>query len=130
MELPVKLADQIEAFLHHLVEAGGVEIRVRPIAGIGPRGRPRRTSVDVSEVVLGAREPQEEVSDGERKDTNKLRRMLSLKQVLTRVPVSRSTLLRMVQESRFPAPRTISSGRVAWFEDEVDAWQKHLREGK
>lgn len=56
----------------------------------------------------------------------KLRRMLSMKQVLQIIPVSRTTLHRMVDEGRFPQSHTISDTRVAWFEDEVIQWQADL----
>jgi prophage regulatory protein len=61
-------------------------------------------------------------------DTPQLRAMLSMKQVLRIVPVSRSTLERMVAAGRFPKSHTLSVGRVAWFEDEVIAWQTNLSE--
>jgi prophage regulatory protein len=59
-------------------------------------------------------------------DRPKLRPMLSMKQVLKIVPVSRSTLARMVDAGRFPKPFPLSEVRVAWFEDEVIAWQAAL----
>jgi len=55
-----------------------------------------------------------------------LRPMLSMKQVLKNVPVSRSTLARMMDAGKFPKSRSLSDGRVAWFEDEVIAWQEAL----
>ncbi len=54
--------------------------------------------------------------------------MLGIKQVLGIVPVSRSTLERMVTAGRFPKSHTLSVGRVAWFEDEGIAWQTNLAE--
>jgi prophage regulatory protein len=54
--------------------------------------------------------------------------MLSIKHVLARVPFSRSTLLREVERGGFPKARAIAPSRVAWFEDEVEAWQKALDE--
>jgi prophage regulatory protein len=60
------------------------------------------------------------------KEAPKLRPMLSMKQVLKIVPVSRSTLGRMMDAGRFPKSHWLSDGRVAWFEDEVIAWQAQL----
>jgi prophage regulatory protein len=57
---------------------------------------------------------------------SKLRPMLSMKQVLNIVPVSRTTLWRMITDGKFPKSKTLSDGRVAWFEDEVIAWQTAL----
>jgi prophage regulatory protein len=56
------------------------------------------------------------------------RPMLSMKQVLKIVPVSRSTLGRMINAGRFPKSHPLSDGRVAWFEDEIIAWQESLVE--
>jgi prophage regulatory protein len=61
-------------------------------------------------------------------DKPKLRPMLSMKQVLNIVPVSRSTLSRMIDAGRFPRSVSLSDGRVAWFEDEIIAWQESLVE--
>jgi prophage regulatory protein len=60
------------------------------------------------------------------KQDNDLRQMISMKEVLAKVPFSRSTLLRQVEEGAFPKPRPIASGRVAWYLDEVIEWQKEL----
>jgi prophage regulatory protein len=58
--------------------------------------------------------------------TEIVRRMLNIKQVLVIVPVSRSTLFRMLAEERFPPSHSISAGRVVWYEDEIIAWQNAL----
>lgn len=60
------------------------------------------------------------------KQDNELRQMISMKEVLEKVPFSRSTLLRQVEEGNFPKPRPIASGRVAWYLDEVIQWQRDL----
>ncbi|MCS3890473.1 helix-turn-helix transcriptional regulator [Bradyrhizobium elkanii] len=60
------------------------------------------------------------------KQDNELRQMITMKQVLAKVPFSRSTLLRQVEEGNFPKPRQIASGRVAWYLDEVVEWQREL----
>jgi prophage regulatory protein len=56
------------------------------------------------------------------------RRMLNEKQVLEIVPVSRTTLYRMIKAGRFPKPIYISPNRRVWFEDEIIAWQNAVDE--
>ena len=56
------------------------------------------------------------------------RRMLIEEQVLEIVPVSRSTLLRMVKAGSFPKPIYISKNRRCWFEDEIVEWQNSVNE--
>ena len=60
-------------------------------------------------------------------DNNQLpRKMLNLKQVLAIVPFSRSTIYREMEEGRFPKAREIAPRRIAWYEDDVKAWQLAL----
>jgi prophage regulatory protein len=54
------------------------------------------------------------------------RKMLNLKQVLAIVPFSRSTIYREMEEGRFPKAREIAPRRIAWYEDELKAWQTSL----
>jgi prophage regulatory protein len=56
------------------------------------------------------------------------RRMLSEIQVLQIVPVSRTTLFRMIKAGKFPKPTYISPNRRVWFEDEIVAWQNAVDE--
>ena len=56
------------------------------------------------------------------------RRMLNEAQVLTLVPVSRTTLYRMEKAGRFPRGTYISPNRRVWFEDEIIAWQSAVDE--
>ncbi|MGY4333586.1 prophage regulatory protein [Bradyrhizobium sp. LB7.2] len=51
------------------------------------------------------------------------RKMLNLKQVLEIVPFSRSTIYREMEEGRFPRALEIAPRRIAWYEDDVTAWQ-------
>ena len=67
------------------------------------------------------------VADGA-SSTSGPRRMLSEAQVLAIVPVSPTTLWRMVKRGEFPAPVFISPNKKVWFEDEVIAWQSALDE--
>lgn len=54
------------------------------------------------------------------------RKMLNLKQVLAIVPFSRSTIYREMEEGRFPKAREIAPRRIAWYEDDLTAWQLAL----
>jgi prophage regulatory protein len=56
------------------------------------------------------------------------RRMLSEKQVLEIIPVSRTTLYRMEKAGQFPKSTYISPNRRVWFEDQVIAWQNAVDE--
>lgn len=49
-------------------------------------------------------------------------RLIRLKTVLDRIPVSRSTIYEWMGQGKFPAPVNLSGGIVAWRESEVDAW--------
>jgi prophage regulatory protein len=59
--------------------------------------------------------------------TDAIRPMLSMKQVLALVPFSRATLYREMEAGRLPAAREIAPRRVAWFADDVRAWQAGTR---
>lgn len=65
---------------------------------------------------------------GGRGDSSRPRRMLSEKQVLEVIPVSRTTLYRMEKNGRFPKSTYISPNRRVWFEDEIIAWQNAVDE--
>jgi prophage regulatory protein len=49
-------------------------------------------------------------------------RILSLKNVLGRVPISRTTLWRMEREGTFPKHVQVSINRIGWFESDVEKW--------
>ena len=56
-----------------------------------------------------------------------MRKLLSRKQVLELVPVSRTTLSRWMAQRKFPKPTYIGDGNKAWqkafwIEDEVERW--------
>lgn len=57
-----------------------------------------------------------------------LRQMISIKEVLNMIPVSRSTLFRKVKEGTFPKSYQIAPMRVGFFLDEVIEWQRKLGE--
>ncbi|MGY3603652.1 MULTISPECIES: helix-turn-helix transcriptional regulator [unclassified Bradyrhizobium] len=55
---------------------------------------------------------------------NTPRKMLGVRQVLAIVPFSRTTLYQEMGAGRFPKAREIAPRRVAWYEDDVVAWQE------
>lgn len=55
-----------------------------------------------------------------------IRQMISMSQVLKRIPLSRSTIERKVKEGTFPKSYPIAPMRVGFFLDEIVAWQKQL----
>lgn len=57
-----------------------------------------------------------------------VRPMLNEKEVLAKVPVSRSTLRRMIKAGLFPPPVHLSPNRAAWFVDDITRWQTAIRE--
>jgi prophage regulatory protein len=60
----------------------------------------------------------------------RVRQMLNERQLLGKVPFSRTTLWRMEKKGEFPKGRYISANRKIWFEDEVVAWQNALDQGR
>lgn len=46
--------------------------------------------------------------------------------VLQIVPISRSTLWRLVKQGKFPQPRKASAGITVWKADEVERWIETL----
>lgn len=51
-------------------------------------------------------------------------RLLSIDQVLDKVPVSRQQIYALVAKREFPKQKRIGKNRVAWLESEVDTWIK------
>lgn len=49
--------------------------------------------------------------------------MLSEAELVALVPVSRATIRRWVENGRFPKPAILGPRRIAWFLDDVVAWQ-------
>ena len=50
---------------------------------------------------------------------------LRLPQVLTRVPISRSTLWRRVHDGSFPKPVKLSDRITVWRSEDIDGWMKN-----
>jgi predicted DNA-binding transcriptional regulator AlpA len=59
-----------------------------------------------------------------------IRQMTSIRDVLKRIPMSRSTLERKVKEGTFPKMYSIAPMRVGLFLDEVLQWQADLLENE
>jgi predicted DNA-binding transcriptional regulator AlpA len=57
-----------------------------------------------------------------------VRQMISIKDVMKRIPISRATIERKVKDGTFPKMYSIAPMRVGFFLDEVLAWQKALIE--
>ena len=55
-------------------------------------------------------------------------RVLSLKTVLARVPLSRTTLWRMEREGLFPQRIRLSENRVGWLEKDIELWIQSKKE--
>lgn len=51
-------------------------------------------------------------------------RLIRLKELLTLVPLSRSTIYERMTAGTFPRSRDLGGGVVAWREEEVRAWME------
>ena len=49
-------------------------------------------------------------------------RVIGQKELLQRIPVSRTTLWRMQRTAGFPKAIQLSTNRIGWVEDEINAW--------
>ncbi|WEX09641.1 AlpA family transcriptional regulator [Chelativorans sp. AA-79] len=49
-------------------------------------------------------------------------RLLSLKQVMERIPLSKTEIYRRIRDGRFPRPVRIGSHRIAFAEAEIEEW--------
>jgi predicted DNA-binding transcriptional regulator AlpA len=52
-----------------------------------------------------------------------LRRMMSEQEVLAAIPISRTTLFRLMKAGKFPRAVYVSANRRIWFERDVANWQ-------
>jgi predicted DNA-binding transcriptional regulator AlpA len=53
-----------------------------------------------------------------------VRKMLSVKAVSQQLATSQPTIRRWSEKKKFPAPVKIGQARIAYFEDEIIAWQE------
>ncbi|MES0020217.1 AlpA family phage regulatory protein [Mesorhizobium sp. M0036] len=49
-------------------------------------------------------------------------RLLSMKQVLERIPLSKTEIYRRIRAGTFPIPIRLGPARIAFSADEIDAW--------
>lgn len=49
-------------------------------------------------------------------------RLIRIKEVLQRVPLSRATIYTRMAAGTFPKSRDLGGGVVAWHEQDIDAW--------
>ncbi|SOZ49249.1 putative prophage regulatory protein AlpA [Cupriavidus taiwanensis] len=49
-------------------------------------------------------------------------RAIRIKDVIQKVSLSQSTIYAMIAKGRFPKPFELTAGRVAWLEEDIDAW--------
>ena len=49
-------------------------------------------------------------------------RLLSIEQVMDKVPVSRQKIYAMIGKGEFPEQKKISPNRVAWLQSDIDDW--------
>jgi prophage regulatory protein len=76
--------------------------------------------VDISRTTTVSENTTEAIEAG-------IRPMLSMKQVLALVPFGRTTLYREMDAGRFPKAHEIAPRRIAWFVDDVKAWQTSIK---
>jgi predicted DNA-binding transcriptional regulator AlpA len=69
-----------------------------------------------------------EQADLKQDNNDGIRQMISMSEVLKRIPLSRSTIERKQKEGTFPKSYPIAPMRVGFFLDEIIAWQKKLIE--
>ncbi len=49
-------------------------------------------------------------------------RAIRIKEVIQKISLSQSTIYAMITKGEFPKPFELTPGRVAWIEEDVDAW--------
>lgn len=49
-------------------------------------------------------------------------RAIRIKEVIQKVSLSQSTIYAMMAKGAFPKPFELTPGRVAWIEEDIDAW--------
>lgn len=49
-------------------------------------------------------------------------RAIRIKEVIQKVSLSQSTIYVMMAKGAFPKPFELTPGRVAWIEEDIDAW--------
>ena len=59
-------------------------------------------------------------------ESEKVREMLTLNQVLVMIPFDRTFLFRLESDHLFPQGHFVSARKKLWFRDEVAKWQRDL----
>jgi len=59
--------------------------------------------------------------------TDTVRQMLTIEDVLAKIPISRTTLWRMERDKQFPKGHIVRKQKV-WYDDEMAAWHDALPE--
>lgn len=67
-----------------------------------------------------------EMSMASETDSEKVREMLSSREVLAMIPLDRAALFRLENEGLFPQGHPVSPRKRLWFRDEIVAWQRDL----
>lgn len=63
----------------------------------------------------------------DRKEAARQRRLLKIKDVLERIPVSRAHIYNLIREGKFPRQIHLGGTGAFWVEEEVEAWiQAHI----
>ena len=57
-----------------------------------------------------------------RRENENVSKLLTLRQVIEKVSLSKALIYKLIRKGLFPCPRNLSPGRVGWLEDEVDSW--------
>ena len=77
--------------------------------------------------MIAARQQEAETEDGAL-DKSGPRPMMSEKQVLALIPISRTSLYRLERAGKFPRSVYVSPNRRLWFASEISAWQENVNE--
>ena len=59
-------------------------------------------------------------------ESERVREMLTLNQVLSLIPFDRTFLFRLEGDHLFPQGHFVSARKKLWFKDEVSRWQRDL----
>jgi prophage regulatory protein len=73
---------------------------------------------------MGAKQVEHGALDALDAEKAGLRTMLSLEQILARIPISSVTLWRLERDGLFPKGTFISANTKIWWLDEIFAWQR------
>lgn len=49
-------------------------------------------------------------------------RLVTMRELIKRVPFSRGHVYRLIHDGKFPAPIKLGDRRVAWLKHEVESW--------